>query len=354
MKDSTQVSITSGSIIKFILWIAVFAGLFYIRDFVIALFVAVVLASAAEMPVRQMMKWGLSRGISVGLIFVALIAIIAAVVVIFVPPLADDIARFVQTLPQILDSVRIFGRDMGFRDLSVAVQELSRTIDRGQILTVLKSTFFGTSGVFATGAAVIGSIINFVLTFVLAFYLALEERGVQKFLRLIVPKVHENYVEDLWMRSQQKIGMWMQGQLLLSLFVALLVYIPMLILGMPYAALLGVLAFIGELIPMVGLTFATIPALFIAWNHGGVALLGIVAVIYFVISQLENHVLYPRVMNKMVGVPSVIVIIALVIGAKFAGIWGVILSVPVAAIFMELASDHSKRKQGRQEPIDIG
>lgn len=340
------VSLTSGTIIKFIVWILVFAALFYVRDFLVALLVAVVLASAAEMPVRQMMKWGLSRGISVSLLFLALIGVIVSVAFIFIPPLADDIARFIQTLPQILDSVRIFGRDMGFRDLSVYIQDLSRTIDRGQILTVLKNSLFGTSGLFATSIAVIGGVVNLLLTFVLAFYLALEDRGVQKFLRLIVPKAHEAYVEDLWMRSQQKIGMWMQGQLLLSLLVALLVYIPMLILGMPYAALLGVLAFVGELIPMVGLTFATIPALFIAWTHGGLPLLGVVAIIYFIISQLENHVLYPRVMNKMVGVPSVIVIISLVIGAKFAGIWGVILSVPLAAIFMELASDHSKRKQG--------
>lgn len=346
MKEITQVSISSGTIIKCIAWIAVFAGLFYVRDFVIALLVAVVLASAAELPVRSMMKWGLSRGIAVGLLFLALIAIIAAIILIFVPPLVDDVARFVQTLPQLLDSVRIFGRDMGFRDLSLAVQELARTIDRGQILTVLKNTFFGSSGIFATSVAVIGGIVNLLLTFVLAFYLALEERGVQKFLRLIVPKAHEHYIEDLWMRSQTKIGMWMQGQLLLSLLVALLVYIPMLILGLPYAALLGVLAFLGELIPMVGLTFATIPALFIAWAHGGLPMLGIVSIIYFIVSQLENHVLYPRVMNKMVGVPSVIVIIALVIGAKFAGIWGVILSVPIAAVFMELASDLEKRKQG--------
>jgi predicted PurR-regulated permease PerM len=120
----------------------------------------------------------------------------------------------------------------------------------------------------------------------------------------------------------------------------------MLILGLPYAALLAILAFIGELIPMVGLTFATIPALALAWIHGGLPLLGIVAIIYFIVSQLENHVLYPRVMNKMVGVPSVIVIIALIIGAKFAGIWGVILSVPIASIFMELASDFDKKKQG--------
>lgn len=349
MKDSIRISISSGTIIKVIVWIIVFAGLFYIRDFVVALLVAVVLASAAEMPVRQMMKWGIPRGISVSALFVALIGIIAAVALIFVPPLADDVARFVQALPQILDSIRLFGKDMGFKDLSLAVQELSKTIDKGQILTVLKNALFGSSGVFATSVVVIGGVFNLVITFVLAFYLALEDGGVRKFLRLVVPKSNESYIEDLWMRSQQKIGLWMQGQLLLSLLVALLVYIPMLVLGMPYAALLGVLAFFGELIPMVGLTLATIPALFIAWTHGGAPLLGIVAIVYLIVSQLENHVLYPRVMNKMVGVPSVIIIIALIIGAKFAGIWGVILSVPLAAIFMELANDLEKKKRG-----DIG
>lgn len=346
MKDTVRVIISSGTIVKAIAWVAIFAGLFYVRDFIIALLVAVVLASAAEMPVKFLMKWRLSRGISVAAIFLLLVGIVVAIAFIFIPPLADDLARFVQVLPKMLDSVRIFGRDMGFRDLSVAVQDLSRNIDKGQILTILKSTFFGTSGIFATSAALIAGIVNLVLTFVLAFYLALEERGVQKFLRLIVPKAHEAYVEDLWNRAQRKISLWMQGQILLSLLVSLLVYVPTLILGLPYAALLAVLAFVGELIPMVGLTFATIPALVIAWLHGGVPLLGVVAVIYFIISQLENHVLYPRVMNKMVGVPSVIVIIALVMGAKFAGIWGVILSVPVASIFMELASDFDKKKQG--------
>ncbi len=349
MKETIKVTIASGTIIKVLMWVAIFAGLFYVRDFAIALLVAVVLASAAEMPVRPMMKWGLSRGISVTIIFLALIAVIAAVALIFVPPLADDLARFVKILPQILDSVRIFGSDMGFKDLSLAIQDLSKDISKGQILSILKSALFGTSGFFATTSAVVHGVVNFILTFVLAFYLALEEGGVQKFLRLIVPKAQEEYVTDLWARAQKKIGLWMQGQLLLSLFVALLVYIPNLVLNMPYAALLAVLAFVGELIPMVGLTFAMIPAFFIAYTHGGTSLLITVAVIYFIISQLESHILYPRVMNKLVGVPSVIVIIALVIGAKLAGIWGVLLSVPIASIFMELASDLNKRKNLPEE-----
>lgn len=344
MKETTSISITSASIIKVFVWLTVFLGLFYVRDFVIALLVAVVLASTVEMPVRMMGRWGIKRTIAVIVIFLTLLLLIAATVLVFIPPLADDLALFIKTLPKILESVRIFGKDMGFKDLSVAIADLSRDISKGEILSVLKTSLFGTSGFFATTSAVIGSIINLVLTFVLAFYLALEEHGVEKFLKLIVPKSKESYVTDLWARAQKKIGLWMQGQLLLSLLVSLLVYIPMLILDMPYATLLAILAFVGELIPMVGLTLATIPALFLAWVHGGTSLLGVVAIIYFIISQLEGHVLYPKVMNKMVGVPSVVVIIAIVIGAKLAGIWGVLLAVPLASILMELADDMGKRK----------
>ncbi|MBP6948687.1 MAG: AI-2E family transporter [Candidatus Pacebacteria bacterium] len=344
MKETTHISISSGTIIKILFYCTIFAGLFYVRDFVVALLVAVVLASAIEMPVKAMLKWGIPRSISVVILFLSLIISIVSVAVIFIPTMADDVAKFIKTLPQILDSVRIFGKDMGFKDLSLAIQELSRDISKGQILTVIKNAIFGSSGFFATTSVVIAGVFNFVLTFVLAFYLSLEENGVQKFLRLIVPKIKEGYIEDLWGRAQKKIGLWMQGQLLLSLFVALLVYVPSLILNIPYASLLAVLAFIGELIPMVGLTLAMVPALFLAWTHGGFDLLWITGLIYFAISQIESHILYPRVMSKMVGVPSVVVIISIVIGAKIAGIWGVILSVPIASVLMELASDLEKRK----------
>lgn len=344
MKETVNISISSGTIVRVLCIITVFFGLFYVSDFVIALLVAVVLASAVEMPVRVLGKWGVPRLVSVTGIFLTLLLLVAATVLIFLPPLADDVALFIKTLPKILESVRIFGRDMGFKDLALAIQDLSRDISKGQILSILKTSLFGTSGFFATTTVVIGSVINFILTFVLSFYLALEQHGVQKFLRLIVPHDQEEYITDLWARAQKKIGLWMQGQLLLSLLVSLLVYIPMLILDMPYATLLAILAFIGELIPMVGLTLATIPALFLAWTHGGTSLLGIVALIYFIVGQLESHVLYPKVMNKMVGVPSVVVIIAIVIGAKLAGLWGVLLAVPLASILMELVEDVGKRK----------
>lgn len=344
MKDHVTISISTGTIVRIFVAVLVFVGFFYVSDFIIALLVSVVLASSVEMPVRTLGKWGVPRAVAVIGIFLTIVIAILATVLVFIPPLADDLALFIKTLPKILESVRIFGKDMGFKDLSVAIADISRDISKGEILSVLKTSLFGTSGFFATTSVVIGGIFNLILTLVIAVYLALEEHGVQKFLQLIVPAQKEPYVTDLWERAQKKIGLWMQGQLLLSLFVSILVYIPMLLLSIPYATLLAILAFVGELIPMVGLTLATVPALFLAWTQGGTTLLGIVALIYFVISQFENHILVPRVMNKMVGVPSVVVIIAIVIGAKLAGIWGVLLAVPFASIFMELASDVRKRR----------
>jgi predicted PurR-regulated permease PerM len=344
MKETLRISISTGTIIRTILLLILFAALFYVSDLVIALLVAVVLASAVEMPVKKLASFGIPRTLSVSSIFLTLVALVAVFIFVFLPPLADDLARFIKALPKILESVRIFGRDMGFKDLALAIQELSRNISQGQVLSILKTAFLGTGGIFATTTALLGGIINILLTFILAFYLALEEHGVQKFLHLIVPRHQEEYISNLWVRAQRKIGLWMQGQLLLSVIIALLIYIPLLVLQVPYAALLAFLAFFGELIPMVGLTIATVPALFIAWTHGGLSLLGIVALIYFIVSQLENHVLYPKVMNKMVGVPSVVVILSLLLGAKFAGIWGMLLAVPLASILMELAGDINKRK----------
>ena len=344
MKENVNISISSGTIIKTLVYICILLGVFYVSDFLIALLVAVVLASAVEPPVKVLRKYGIPRWASVALMFILLIVVIGTIAGIFIPPLADDLTQFIKTLPSILDSVGILGRDSGFKDLSTSLANLPSSISKGQILSMIQSTIFGSAGIFATTTAVIGGMFNLILTLVLAFYLALEERGVHKFLRLLVPRKHEDYAEDLWYRSQKKISLWAQGQLLLSFLVALMVYVTNLSLSLPYAALIAVLAFFGELIPLVGITFASVVALFVAYGLGGLHLFITVAVIYLIISQIESHILYPRVMTKLVGVPSVLVIISLVTGAKLAGIWGVLLAVPTAAIVMEFVSDIEKRK----------
>lgn len=342
--NTLRIDITLSSVLRFFGVLLAIGAIYFFREFVVILLVAVVLASSIEGPINYLGKHKISRVWAVSFIYLAIISFIIVSVAVILPSLASDVAKFISTIPNILDSIRIFGRDLGFRDLSMQIQELSRDISAGQILSVLQNTFTGSVNFFQTTGVLLGSIFNALLVFVLSFYLAIEERGVQKFLTLMLPRKYESYVEDIWKRAQSKIGLWMQGQLLLAVIVSLLVYIPLKILGVPYAGLLASLAFFGEFIPVVGLTIATVPALFVAYASGGLQLLGIVAVIYFIVSQLEGNVLYPKMMNKLIGVPSVIVMISLIVGMKLAGFWGVLLSVPVAAIVMELLSDIDKRK----------
>ena len=228
-------------------------------------------------------------------------------------------------------------------------QNIFGQIDTRGLLSDLNSylnTFseFLSQGVFTTVSVVFGGVVSFVIMIVLSFYLAVQEDGIGKFLRIIVPLKHENYAISLWRRSQVKIGYWMQGQLLLAVLIMVLVYVGLLIIGVPHALLLAFLAGVLELIPLFGPVLAAIPALFIAYTAGGMTTVAIVGLLYILIQQLENHVIYPLVVKKLVGVPAIISILALVIGGQLAGFLGIIISVPVAAVVMEFVNDLEERK----------
>jgi predicted PurR-regulated permease PerM len=204
---------------------------------------------------------------------------------------------------------------------------------------------FLTSTLGATASAATSFIVQLLIIFVLAFYLAVQERGVERFLRLVSPIEKENYIVDLWERSQKKIQSWVNGQVLLAGIIGLTTFIGLSLLGMKYALLFALLATVCELIPVVGMTIATVPAIIVAYLVGGVPMALKVGVFYFILTQTENHILSPMVVNKVVGIPPIIVIIALLAGGMIAGFWGVLLAVPVAAIVMEFVNDVEEGKK---------
>ncbi|MEK7607825.1 MAG: AI-2E family transporter, partial [Patescibacteria group bacterium] len=154
----------------------------------------------------------------------------------------------------------------------------------------------------------------------------------------------EDYVLDLWKRTQTKIGLWMQGQLILAIVVGLLVYLGLMILGVRNALLFAVLAALLETIPLFGPIIAAIPAVAAAYVDNGASAGFIVVGLYLIIQQFENHLIYPLVVKKIVGVPPILVIISLLIGFKLAGFLGILLSVPLSSMLVEFLDDVQKRK----------
>jgi len=99
------------------------------------------------------------------------------------------------------------------------------------------------------------------------------------------------------------------------------------------------------LIPIFGPIIAMIPAIAIAFTDGGLTSAVIILGFYLIIQQFENNLIYPLVVRKVVGVPPLLVILALLIGAKLAGFLGILLSVPIAAAFREYINDIEFDKQ---------
>ncbi len=139
-------------------------------------------------------------------------------------------------------------------------------------------------------------------------------------------------------KMSKKMGEWLRGQLILGLIVALAVYVGLTFLGVKYALVLALMAGVLEVIPYVGPIISLVPALFIGFAQSPV--IGVlVVVLYVVIQQVENHILVPKVMQKVTGLNPIISILALLVGLKAGGLAGAILAIPLAMMGVVILED---------------
>ncbi len=335
-----NINITSGSIIKAILFSLLVFLVWYLRDIVLVVLSAIVIASAMEPAIRYFMRHGLNRLLSVILIYVLVAGVFFSILFFFIPPILDDAATFLTQLPATLSSINLSDTTHGLLPSSVA-----NNFSSADLLQNISSTITNTTGgVFSTVSAFFGGLTSFVLIVVFSIYFSVQETGVDDFLRIVTPAHSQVYVLNLWKRSQVKIGKWIQGQLVLAALIGILLYLGLVILGVPHALLLSLIAAAFELIPVFGQFLAAVPAVAVAFVDGGVTEALLVAGLYLVIQQFEAHLIYPVVVKKVVGIPPLLVILSLLIGFKLIGFLGVLLSVPIAGAVQEIVSDIDREK----------
>jgi predicted PurR-regulated permease PerM len=367
-----NINVTPGSIFKGIGLILLIWFLYFIKDVVLVVLVAVIIASGMEPLISWFKKYKIGRLPAAIISYLGIFSVFAGLIFFFVPPVLDEAASLLTELPKYLESTTLWNPlNINIESVSTSqkvVQTLSDGVNnpsqlvrdaQSQIKTNIPSTSFGLSdlvksiqgissnvsnGSIEIISTIFGGLLSFVLIIVLSFYLLVKEDGVANFLRLITPIRKEKYVIDLWKRSQRKIGQWMQGQFLLGVIVAVLLYLGLAILGIKNALFLAVLAGFFEIIPVFGPILSAIPAILMSFVDGGFTMAILVLGLYIIIQQFENHLIYPLVVKKVVGVSPVIVILALIIGAKLAGFLGIVLSVPMVSALMEFVDDIEKRK----------
>ncbi len=348
MEDrSLNVTITTGTLLKTIVVLALAWLLFILRDVVLIVLTAVVISSAVEPGVRLMTRQRIPRVAAVLILYLFMCSLLFLLFYFFFPSVLKDFGTFAASLPQYLDT---FTHSTAYTAYSSMLGLPSAAeLTGSEVVTNFRSIFDMGAGGFSAATKIFGGVFSFVLIVVFSFYFAVVETGVDDFLRIVSPRKHRDYVQDLWKRSQHKIGLWMQGQLILGVLIGVFVYLALLILQVPHPLVLAVIAAFFELIPVFGPILAAIPAIIIGFVSGG-AVMGLVVLgVYVLIQQFENHLIYPLVVTRVVGVPPLLVILALIIGAELAGLLGVILSVPVAATLQELVKDIESGRLAQHE-----
>lgn len=334
------INISTGTFLRAIFIVLLMVFIFMIRDIVALIILSIVIASGVEPAAAWFQKKRVSRVLAVLFVYLLVFSAIGLVFSFAVPPLFGELSEFVNTLPKYLNGG--FEKDLltFLPTLPVAVSEILLGLVDG--IRVYVEKFSG--GFLNATSAIFGGVFSFIMVFVLSFYFSVQEKGIENFLRIILPLKYEDYAVDLWSRTRAKLGAWLKGQMLLGVLVGVLVYLFLMVLQVRYAFVLAVIAGLFEIIPIFGPIFFAIPGILIALLQS--PLLGLtVAGMYFLVQQFENHLIYPLVIRKVVGVPPILSILAIIVGAKLGGFLGVLLSVPIVTFLVEVSSDIEKKKR---------
>jgi predicted PurR-regulated permease PerM len=344
MAERQQVDISTGSVFRALLVMFGFFLLYQLSGVVIILLFAIIIASAVSPLASWLEQYRVPRIIAVLLLYLLVFSLGVLLTSLILPSISADLSQLTTYLPRIttdltnsLDTVQQQGRD--YFDFVSEIQNILETLT-GYLQQFSQSALSLVIGAF-------GGIFSFIAIIVISFYLAVMKRGVESFLQAVVPERYEQYVVDLWKRVETKVGLWLQGQLLLALIVGLLVFVGLALLNVRFALVFAILAMALEIVPVAGPVLAAIPAVMMAFvQEPSLALW--VTLLYVVIQQVENHLLVPLVLGRTTGLNPVVVLLAILIGGQLAGIVGALLGVPTATIIVEILDDMARIKSARR------
>jgi predicted PurR-regulated permease PerM len=305
---------------KTILFIAGFAALVWalsqIIEVIVLLFIAIILMSALSPIVEYLEKVKLPSALAIGVVYLLVIAVIAGLISLIVTPLIDQTSHLFETLPQLSESLAPLGVD--------------QSLIKSELNDFSKNALSFTLAIFSNFIALISVL-------VLTFYLLLERGRVDELIsQFFIGR--EERVRKITNRVEDKLGAWMRGQIALSLIIGVMAYVVLFALQIPYALPLAILAGLFEVVPTIGPIISSLPAILVAYFVSPF-LAVIVGISFFVIQQLENHIIVPQVMKKAVGLNPLIVILAVAIGGKLLGIAGALLAVPITVVIQIITED---------------
>ena len=332
-----------------VLVVVVAAAIAMVASHVLVLVVISILLAASIDPVvgRVRQHVPLSRGATVLTVYGVFVAASILLVLLVVPAAMDQMDSFSGRLPALLDDAKAWAETARPEVVGDAVGRVATSIEATLARAELEPVDSDT--VVRVGISLVEGVVTVITLLSLTFFWLVSREPMQRFVLAVLPLAYRAGVREGWNIVEERLGLWMRGQLTLMVFIGVVTTIAYVVLGLENALLLGLIAGIAEIIPIVGPALGAIPALMSAVITGGPELALLVAGVYVVIQVIEGHVLVPMVMRNAVGLPPYVVIVSLLIGAAVAGLIGALLAVPAAAALVVVL----ERVQSRDESVSI-
>jgi len=280
-----------------------------IKAVILTLFIALILMSVLNSLVRKLERIKFPRWLAILAIYLLVLALMVFAIWGVIPPLIEQTSNLVKQIPALFKQFKILGIDE-----KVLANQL------GQFSAVPADVIKIILGVFS-------NIVSVLALAAITFYLLLERANLDRYLTLLFGEGKEKEIKAVIDRIEIKLGGWIRGQAFLMLFVGILYYIGYRVIGLNFALPLAILAFLLDIIPGFGATMAAIPAVLLGLALSPIHAIAVVGWV-FLIQQLENTILVPRIMKKTAGVNPLVSILSLAIGFEIAGVGGALLAIP--------------------------
>jgi predicted PurR-regulated permease PerM len=305
-------------------------------------FVAILLASALE----PFVGWirghvGLGRGPTILLVYAAFFVVVIGMALIVVPAAIGQFDEIVAGLPPLIQRARDWAGTLRPAGLAASARALIDTAN-----TVLAPPAPDPNAVVHIGLSVAEAVVSVGTLLAIVFFWLVEHARLQRFALAFLPADRRGGAREAWNEIENRLGMWVRGQLTLMAAIGVATGTAYALLGVPSALLLGLIAGVMEVIPIAGPILGAVPAILVAATVSYELAL-VVAGVYVLVQLVEGNVLVPLVMRNTIGLSPFLVVVSLLIGAAAGGIVGALFAVPLTAAALVVL----ERAQARRIPV---
>jgi predicted PurR-regulated permease PerM len=331
-KTTQNIDISWQSILRLYTILLVFIAAWYFRQAIFIILLGFIVASLLDRPIDYFEEKWKNRWLATFIIYFIFLSVLGLIAYLFIPVFNNYIAGFLDFLPSWMNKGAFSELWQGWQSVEFSMQNwLSLLgISQGQL-----SEFLLQSGNMLT--KILGGAFSAFFVLLLSFFINTEKKGIEKAIRLIFPNAYEDYAVYLWGKTRRKVGSWFFSQLILSGIVGGLVFISLKILGVPQAEFLAILAALFDFIPYAGPLIIGCIAFLVGISQS--LFLGTSIVIIFIVIQVIEGFIGPLLRAKTMKLNPLIIILAVLIGGKLAGIAGIIIALPLAAAAIGLIRD---------------